>query len=136
MTVSLILTLVLLCLVTRVSKSQNTSTSAPVATPVAGGTTSEPATGSGGGWGGCVDPTAGFRPVTIGESTTVCLVLSNHPDWATSMSYMRLNFQPIADEYSRFHVPQSYQQLVVAEGNALSNTFPGNITVHVESQTA
>ena len=88
------------------------------------------------GWQGCVDPNGGFRPITIGEPTTVCLVLSNSPDWATPMSYMRLNFQPIADDYSRFHVPNSYNQLIASQDNALSNTFPGNITVHASSQTA
>jgi hypothetical protein len=87
-------------------------------------------------WSGCVDPNTGFQLVTIGQPTTVCLVLSSSPDWATNLTYMRLNFQPIADQYSRFHVPQSYTQLFVMEDSALSNSFPGNITVHAESQSA
>jgi hypothetical protein len=49
---------------------------------------------------------------------------------------MRLNFQPIADDYSRFHVPTSYEHLVVQQDNALSNIFGSNITVHVASQKA
>ena len=85
------------------------------------------------GWTGCVDPINGPQLVTIGQKTTVCLVLANSVDWSTEMQYMRLNFQPTADEYSRFLVPQSYSQLT---GNALQRVFPGNVTVHTESQTA
>ncbi|KAG7340152.1 hypothetical protein IV203_006556 [Nitzschia inconspicua] len=89
------------------------------------------------GWQGCIDPNGGFpQLVTIGEPTTVCLVLSSSPDWGTSMNYLRLNFRPIADDYSRFHVPNSFQQLIMSQDNALSTSFPGNITVHVSSQTA
>lgn len=86
------------------------------------------------GWTGCVDPATGYRPVTIGQPITICFVLANHPNWATEMTYMRLNFQPIADQYSRFHVPNSYRQLIQERDTALTRTFPTNITVHAESQ--
>lgn len=104
-------------------------TAAPVAEST---TTSAPASG----WSGCVDPDTGYALVTIGQPTTVCLVLANDGDWTTKMTYMRLNFQPTADDYSRFHVPNSFSQLV---GNPqLTEIFNtgGNITVHAESQTA
>ena len=87
-------------------------------------------------WSGCVDPVQGYKPVTIGESTTLCLVLANEGDWSTAVEYMRLNFQPTADEYSRFVVPRSFTQLVGNPNNALRNIFSGNITVHAESQFA
>jgi len=87
-------------------------------------------------WGGCVDPENGYQLVTIGQKTTICLVLANNGDWSTETDYMRVNFQPIADEYSRFHVPESFQQLVGSPNEDLTETFPGNITVHAESQTA
>jgi len=92
-------------------------------------------------WTGCVDPEKGYQPVTIGEETTICLVLANDGDWSSTggMDYMRLNFQPIADDYSRFHVPDSFKQLIDSdetETKALTDLFPGNITVHAESQTA
>jgi len=87
-------------------------------------------------WSGCVDPQLGAQPVTIGKPTTVCLVLANNGDWSTAVDYLRLNFQPTADEYSRFRVPRSFQQLVGAPANSLSKIFDGNITVHAESQTA
>ena len=97
-------------------------------------------TAEGTGWTGCVDPFVGPLPVNIGSQTTVCLVLSNAADWASPLTYMRLHFQPTADTYSRFHIPNSYNQLVqapdVGSRSGLSATFPGNITVHSESQTA
>lgn len=65
-------------------------TSAPTATP----------------WGGCVDPLNPGAKVEIGKETTVCLVLGDGTDWSAERSYLRLNFQPKADAYSRFHVPQ------------------------------
>ena len=87
-------------------------------------------------WTGCVSPENGFQPVTIGDPTTICLVLSNNGDWSTKLDYMRLNFQPTADVYSRFHIPESFQQLVGSPDDDLANLFPKNITVHSESQTA
>ena len=97
-------------------------------------------TAEGTGWTGCVDPFVGPLPVNIGSQTTVCFVLSNAVDWASPLTYMRLHFQPTADTYSRFHIPNSYNQLIqapdVGSRTGLSATFPGNITVHSESQTA
>ena len=56
-------------------------------------------------WGGCEDPVKGARKVTIGDKTTVCLTISDGTDWSEARQYIRLNFQPVADEYSRFVVP-------------------------------
>ena len=121
--------------------AQNTPTNppadaAPTLTPITVTTPDGTAAPTITGWQGCNDPNLGFQPVTIGQPTTVCLVLSSSADWATEVTYLRLNFQPIADDYSRFHVPSSYAQLVVNQDNALSNIFGGNITVHAASQTA
>jgi hypothetical protein len=56
-------------------------------------------------WGGCVDTEDRFALVTIGKKTTLCLVLTDGPDWGVERKYLRLSFQPIADQYSRYHVP-------------------------------
>jgi hypothetical protein len=58
-------------------------------------------------WGGCVDPDPEKRGalVTIGQKTTVCLVIADGVDWQKQRTYMRLHFQPIADSYSRYQVP-------------------------------
>jgi len=107
------------------------------ATTGAGTTTTPPtALSTFEGWQGCNDPVTGYQLVTIGQPTTICVVLANSPNWTEKMQYMRLNFQPIADEYSRFHVPQSYQQLVSETETGLTRVFWGNVTVHVESQQA
>lgn len=57
-------------------------------------------------WGGCEDPINGKRKVTIGEKTTICLTIADGANWSEARTYMRVNFQPIADQYSRFVVPQ------------------------------
>lgn len=95
-----------------------------------------PATPSGPSWSGCVSPDGASQLVTIGKPTTICLVLSNNGDWSSETNYMRLNFSPIADQYSRFHVPESFVQLVGTPKDELNKIFPGNITAHSESQTA
>ena len=56
-------------------------------------------------WGGCVDPNNEGQLVTIGKRTTICLTLANGMDWSTELTYLRLAFNPLADEYSRFHIP-------------------------------
>ncbi len=60
---------------------------------------------AGSGWQGCEDPVNGKKLVTIGEPTTICLNIADGDDWTTARTYIRVNFQPIADQYSRFHVP-------------------------------
>lgn len=115
---------------------QTSATVAPGPAPGDAPPPASPATSSGTSWGGCVSPETGFEPVTIGKRTTICLVLSNNGDWSTETDYVRLNFSPIADQYSRFHVPQSFTQLVGNPTEDLSDLFPGNITVHSASQTA
>lgn len=111
----------------------NTSPGAPA--PVPAPLPGTPAADSNS-WSGCVDPQKGYQPVTIGKPTTICLVLSSSGDWSSGNDYMRLNFQPEADQYSRFHVPNSFQQLVGGPDADVAKLFPNNITVHVESQTA
>mmetsp|Transcript_50151 Transcript_50151/g.76277 ORF Transcript_50151/g.76277 Transcript_50151/m.76277 type:complete len:280 (+) Transcript_50151:128-967(+) len=89
-------------------------------------------------WGGCVDPENRGALVTIGQKTTVCLVIGDGVDWQKQRTYMRLHFQPIADDYSRFHVPRSFNNLMI-EGSAprVFEIFGNkNITVHAASQSA
>lgn len=56
-------------------------------------------------WTGCVDVDEPGKLVTIGEKTTLCLQIGNTNHWAAGAQYIRLSFQPVADEYSRIHVP-------------------------------
>mmetsp|Transcript_7392 Transcript_7392/g.21514 ORF Transcript_7392/g.21514 Transcript_7392/m.21514 type:complete len:316 (+) Transcript_7392:289-1236(+) len=125
------------------SEQQNpavVSTTDITATTTATGTATAATAAPTSGWSGCVDPTNGYQKVTIGQPTPICLVLANNADWTTEMTYLRLNFRPKADEYSRFHVPDSFVQLVGRNNNnnnnPLGEIFTGNITVHAESQTA
>lgn len=56
-------------------------------------------------WSGCYDANLGPL-VIIGQPTTICLVLSNNLNWnGQPVDYLRLSFQPNADEFSRFIVP-------------------------------
>jgi hypothetical protein len=82
----------------RTAKAQN-----PTRSPTRAPSTPEPTVV---GWGGCVDPDGSNKKVTIGEKTTVCLQLGNGNNWAAGTEYIRLAFQPKADEYTRFFVPQ------------------------------
>jgi len=89
-------------------------------------------------WAGCNDPNVGdgesIQLVKIGEPTTICLALGPSGDWGAGATYVRYVFQPEADEYSRFHIPRSYAQLVNNQGGP-GPLLPGtNITVHVSSQ--
>jgi hypothetical protein len=111
-TTKLMCLMVVLALTSSISSAQDpNATEAPLATetPVA------IETPGGGGdatlapeslWGGCVDPKNPNKAVTIGDPTTICITLADGADWDTKRSYMRLNFRPKADEYSRFHVPK------------------------------
>jgi hypothetical protein len=83
-------------------------------------------------WAGCNDPNSPDAPhmVKRGEATTVCLTIGPNGNWGREtplVKYFRLNFQPQADEYSRFHLPNSYNELVV--DGILSSIAPTNITV-------
>lgn len=84
-----------------------------------------------------MDPTKGYLPVTIGEPTTICLNIADGANWTSSRTYLRLNFQPIADQYSRFHVPLSYNNLVGAPPSRVSKIYDSkNITLFVASQSS
>jgi len=131
----LLLSLSLISSVTSQNNDQPTLSPAPVA-PAPSSLSDESSQG-GPTWTGCVDPVKGYELVTIGKPTTICLVLSNNGNWSTELEYMRLNFQPIADRYSRFHVPKSFQQLIGTTGETeLTKIFTGDVIVHSEAQTA
>ncbi|KAL7576723.1 hypothetical protein ACA910_005644 [Epithemia clementina (nom. ined.)] len=83
------------------------------------------------GWSGCgpvEDPNAAL---TIGERTVICLQVGNNVDWGGTVQYLRLSFSPEVDQYSRFHVPNSFLDLVQKAPSAWQNR---NITVGVASQ--
>ena len=88
-------------------------------------------------WEGCVDYLQPDALVEIGKETVICMVLANDYDWQKPLSYVRLNFRPKADEYSRFHVPNSFEQLVLLQDSGVGSLFNGaDITVSLQSQKA
>ena len=57
-------------------------------------------------WSGCVDYEDGDELIKLGKKTTICVSLASSTDWSNPpVRVLRLSFQPEADEYSRFHVP-------------------------------
>jgi hypothetical protein len=54
--------------------------------------------------------------------------------WTAGVQYTRVVFSPEADKYSRFHVPNSYQDLVPFSDNSIFEE--ANITLGVVSQNA
>lgn len=90
-------------------------TQVPGQTTVQGQTAVPGATGTAApteeGWRGCDNPTLSREEnlVKLGERTTICLVLSSSAEWnipPPSATTLRLSFQPVADQYSRFHVTE------------------------------
>lgn len=82
-------------------------------------------------WSGCGPIDNPNQAITIGEKTVVCLQVGNSVDWGGDVQYVRLSFQPEVDQYSRFHVPNSFGDLVDRANEAWINR---NITVGVASQ--
>lgn len=64
-------------------------------------------------WNGCYDVNDPSALVTVGQKTTICFVIADGIDWREERQYLRLHFQPVADTYSRFHVPRCKCQVVV-----------------------
>eukprot|EP00542_Grammatophora_oceanica_P019166 CAMPEP_0194027284 /NCGR_PEP_ID=MMETSP0009_2-20130614/1457_1 /TAXON_ID=210454 /ORGANISM="Grammatophora oceanica, Strain CCMP 410" /LENGTH=272 /DNA_ID=CAMNT_0038666297 /DNA_START=45 /DNA_END=863 /DNA_ORIENTATION=+ len=106
----------------------------PTATPVVStGTPTTTAMPTFTPWSGCTDPKnleGEDKLITIGKKHTICFSIGPGGNWAAGVSYLRYTFQPIADEYSRFHIPGSYSSLVERDDSPI----PGNLTVHVASQ--
>jgi hypothetical protein len=54
---------------------------------------------------GCYDTSLEDNNITIGTPTVVCFQIGNTANsWAGGVQYMRLNFNPIADQYSKFEI--------------------------------
>lgn len=101
-----------------------TSTAAPTSPPVDAG------------WGGCIDPTNAEELVELGKKTTICITLSSSAEWnipPPAARTLRLSFQPAADEYSRFHIPSSFKDLIEDQSTSVFDGS-GNVTIHVASQ--
>lgn len=61
-------------------------------------------------WGGCQATFSGasvetLEKIAIGKQTIVCFHVGNTKDWSRGVDYIRLSFQPEADQYSRLHIP-------------------------------
>ena len=60
------------------------------------------------GWTGCINQSLNKNQnlVRIQQPSRVCLSIANDTNWNSgSTSYIRASFEPKADEYSRFHIP-------------------------------
>ncbi|CAM9886257.1 unnamed protein product, partial [Ectocarpus sp. 4 AP-2014] len=78
---------------------------------------------------------SGKKEVTIGEETSVCLVV-NGLDWvvdANQTFYSQVLILPDADEFSRFSVKGSWNASRVTEDDPILTTFGTEVGVHVES---
>jgi hypothetical protein len=60
-----------------------------------------------GSWSGCVNPNEPNTPevIQIGKPHTICLTLGQGGNWAAGVTYGRYTWRPVADQYSRFHIP-------------------------------
>jgi len=58
-------------------------------------------------WEGCVmeGTDAAGTPVKIGQRTIVCVQIGNGTQWNAGLNYIRLAFEPEADQYSRLIIP-------------------------------
>jgi hypothetical protein len=59
-------------------------------------------------WSGCIDPdkSKSQNLVRIQQPSRVCFSIANDTDWNSGFaSYLRASFEPKADVYSRFHIP-------------------------------
>lgn len=88
-----------------------------------------------GNWQGCIqqqDLEAGKDgKVRINSNTAVCLsIAKDASDWADPTVYSRFSFAPVADDYSRFFIDGSYEQLI------RDNNMNANITLFASSQTS
>jgi len=85
-------------------------------------------------WGGCIDPANPKKLVHRGQHTTICLTVGPSGNWTMgNFDTLRYSFKPIADEYSRFSVPSSYNRLIQkSDVKGLGN----DLSVHVSSQNS
>jgi len=56
------------------------------------------------------------KPIQIGERHSICIVLGNNANWTSEVDYLQYKFQPKADQYSKYHIDQSYKDLIVDKG--------------------
>jgi len=61
-------------------------------------------------WGGC-RKSDGNGLVSRNGRTFICIMVGPSGDWREGIKYLRYSFEPKADEYSRFTVANSYQDL-------------------------
>ena len=71
---------------------------APVDPPVAVPTEDTP-------WTGCHPRGDPNHRIEIGKKTVLCLHIGNEVNFAGGVNYIRVAFQPEADQYSRMHIP-------------------------------
>jgi len=100
------------------------------------------------GWSGCINPNDLSSPnlITIGQPTTICLTIGPGGAWGgnqksdgsfVGVTYLRYTWQVTADQYSRFHIPYSYDQLIANPGSTTVtdiNLYNKNLTVFAASQ--
>ncbi|EED87213.1 predicted protein [Thalassiosira pseudonana CCMP1335] len=80
----------------------------------------------------CIDPLNLYTTeVRKGENTTVCLYVGPDGDWNSDISYKRFSVNLVADEFSSYRIPGSFNDIVS------SNPFGSDAThIFASSQTA
>jgi len=81
------------------------------------------------GYTGCFDPNdvnEEEETIRIGDRHTICLMIGSDLNWSSELSYVRYTFRPKADEYSKFHIEKSYNDLV--KTHVLGQGSPRNVT--------
>jgi hypothetical protein len=58
-------------------------------------------------WSGCINPklTTKQNWIRAQQPTRVFLSIANTTNWSAGAAYTRASFEPLADVYSRFHIP-------------------------------
>mmetsp|Transcript_8484 Transcript_8484/g.11181 ORF Transcript_8484/g.11181 Transcript_8484/m.11181 type:complete len:263 (-) Transcript_8484:174-962(-) len=84
-------------------------------------------------WTGCGNFGDTAAELTVGKGSALCLQVGNSLNWVDGANYLRLSFTPEVDQYSRFHVQNSYTDLIRSTANAPFSQR--NLTVSVSSQT-
>jgi hypothetical protein len=58
-------------------------------------------------WSGCINPklTTKQNWIRSQQPTRVCISIANTTNWSAGAAYTRASFEPLADVYSRFHIP-------------------------------
>lgn len=86
----------------------------------------------------CVNPNDSSDTGVVSRlgRTTVCLTVGPGGNWNSNINYLRYTFRPKADEYSTYHIPNSYTRMVQNGDIDFGNGNPwANISVFASSSS-